>query len=190
MNNPLIPDILALLSQQTDGITEYQIIKSLDKHVGFENMDDDYQLAIFQKHFMVMNALYQLQQQLLQEEKIFLEISPLKIQLITTSTLSGNKKLIATREEKLSEYYLDWSNLKDTRKEDVEKLLENFWKIYINADQRLSALAVLKLEEGVCADTIGLRYRELAAIHHPDKGGNASDFIRIRQAYETLKAIK
>ncbi|MDH5612569.1 MAG: DnaJ domain-containing protein [Gammaproteobacteria bacterium] len=190
MKNPLIADILSLLNQHPEGITEFQIIKSLDEHIGFENIADDYQLAIFQKHFLVMNALYQLQQQLIEEERIVLDISPLKIHFITGGVQSNNQQLTETTNEKLSEYYLDWSNLKDTNKEDVEKLLENFWKLYINNDNRLDALAILELEENACSDTISLRYRELAAIHHPDKGGDTSSFIRIRQAYETLISNK
>lgn len=186
MKNPLIPDILSLLNQHPEGITEYLIIKSLDEHIGFENIANDYQLAIFQKHFLVMNALYQLQQQLMEEEQIFLDISPLKIQLISGDAQSDNRQLTETTNEKLSEYYLDWSNLQDTKKEDVEKLLEKFWKLYINADNRKAALATLELEEGADHEAISSRYRKLAATHHPDRGGDASRFIKIRQAYETL----
>ena len=190
VKNPLIPDILSLLYQHPEGITEYLIIKSLEEHIGFEDIAADYQLAIFQKHFMVMNALHQLQKQLMEEEHLFLDISPLKIQLITIGTLSNNDQLTESGSEKLSEYYLDWSNLEDTNKEDVEKLLENFWKLYINADKRLAALVILELTEDACSETISLRYRELAAIHHPDKGGDSSNFIRIRQAYEILNPVK
>jgi DnaJ-domain-containing protein 1 len=186
VKNPLIPDILSLLNQHPEGITEYLIIKSLDEHIGFENIADDYQLAIFQKHFLVMNALYQLQQQLMREEQVFLDIAPLKIQLITGDAQSNNRQLTETSNEKLSEYYLDWSNLKDTNKEDVEKLLESFWNLYINNDNRLDALATLELEENADSEMIISRYRKLAAIHHPDRGGDSSSFIRIRQAYETL----
>ena len=190
VKNPLIPDILALLHQHPEGITEYLIIKSLEEHIGFEGIAGDYQLAIFQKHFMVMNALHQLQKQLMEEEHLFLDISPLKIQLISIGTLSNNDQLTESGSEKLSEYYLNWSNLEDTNKEDVEKLLENFWKLYINADKRLAALVILELTEDACSETINLRYRELAALHHPDKGGNSSEFIRIRQAYEILNTVK
>jgi len=186
--NPLIADILSLLQKHSEGISEYLIIQSLDKHTGFREISDDYQLAIFQKHFMVMNALHQLQKNLMQDEQLFLDISPLKIQLITSDDPSNNKQLIESDNARLSEYYLDWSNFKNTDKQAVEKLLESFWKLYSNADNRLAALAVLELKEDACGETINQRYRELAAIHHPDKGGDQSTFIRIRQAYETLKS--
>lgn len=187
LKNPLIPDILSLLHQHTEGITEYLIIKSLDEHIGFEDIAADYQLAIFQKHFMVMNALHQLQKELMEEEQIFLDISPLKIQLITANSQSNNRELTESVDTKLSEYYLDWANFKNTNKQDVEKLLESFWKLYINADKRMAALLILELEENACGETINRRYRKLAALHHPDRGGDSVSFVRIRQAYETLK---
>ena len=186
LKNPLIPDILSLLHQHSEGINEYLIIKSLEEHIGFENIGDDYQLAIFQKHFMVMNALYQLQKQLMKEEQLFLDISPLKIQLITRSNQSNYKELTESDDAKLNEYYLDWSNFENTDREDVKNLLENFWKLYTNADNRLAALAILELKEDACSETINQRYRKLAAIYHPDKGGDQATFIRIRQAYEVL----
>ncbi|MDH5388622.1 MAG: DnaJ domain-containing protein [Gammaproteobacteria bacterium] len=187
LKNPLIPDILSLLQQHTEGITEYLIIKSLEEHTGFEDIDDDYQLAIFQKHFLVMNALHQLQKKLMAEEQVFLDISPLKIQLITAKIQSNNKELTESVNVKLSEYYLDWANFKNTDKQDVEKLLSSFWKLYISADRELEALAILGLEGKPRSEAINQRYRELAALHHPDKGGDSATFIRIRQAYETLK---
>lgn len=184
--NPFIPKILSLLEQHPEGITEYLIIKSLEEHIGFDDIAEDDQLALFQKHFMVMNALYQLQKNLMADEKLFLDISPLKIQLILNNDSSDNKHLAASNNAKLSEYYLDWSHFENTDKPAVEKLLDNFWELYNNADQRLEALLVLELEENACSKTINQRYRKLAAIHHPDKGGDQATFIRIRQAYEIL----
>lgn len=186
VKNPLIPDILSLLQQHPEGITEYLIIKSLEKHIGFKDIDDDEQLAIFQKHFMVMNALHQLKQRLWDDDQLRLDISPLHIQLISSTQYSGTQ-ISEHTDEKLNNYYLDWSNLENTSANDVEKLLNKFWGLYISADKRAEALAVLNLEEDAGSKTISNRYRELAAIHHPDKGGDQATFISIRQAYETLK---
>ena len=35
-------------------------------------------------------------------------------------------------------------------------------------------------------EVIQQKYKELALIHHPDKGGKKEDFIRIKQAYDDL----
>jgi len=186
VHNPLIPDILSLLQQHPGGISEYLIIQSFDEHIAFDDVADDYQLAIFQKHFMVMNALYQLQANLWQEEQIMLDISPLKIQLIFKVSVSTDAQLAEVGNEKLSEYYLDWSNFENTDKKAVEELLESFWKLYTNNESRSAALEVLKLDESASDEAITHCYRKLAAKHHPDKGGDPAIFIRIRQAYEIL----
>lgn len=187
MQNPLIPDILSLLHQHPEGISEYLIIQSLEAHIAFDEIANDYQLAIFQKHFMVMNALYQLQRNLWQDEQLLLEIAPLKIQLIFNITSSDNSQLTEVVNEKLSEYYLDWSNLENTDKKAVADLLESFWKLYLNTESRAAAFGVLELEENASGEKINQRYRQLASQHHPDKGGDPAIFIRIRQAFETLK---
>ncbi|MCK4704833.1 MAG: DnaJ domain-containing protein [Gammaproteobacteria bacterium] len=186
MQNPLIPDILSLLHQHPEGISEYLIIQSLETQLAFDEIADDYQLAIFQKHFMVMNALYRLQKNLWLEEQLLLEIAPLKIQLIFNITRSDNSQLSEVVNGKLSEYYLDWSQLENTDKEAVEALLESFWKLYLNAENRTAAFEILELEENASDEKINRRYRQLARQHHPDKGGEPALFIRIRQAYETL----
>ena len=69
------------------------------------------------------------------------------------------------------------------------ELLESFWRRFINADDRTAALQTLELEAGASDVEVTRRYRELAAQHHPDKGGEKETFIRIRQAYEILRVI-
>ena len=51
---------------------------------------------------------------------------------------------------------------------------------------RDEALKILGLDGGSDAVQIKAAYRKLALRHHPDKGGNAESFIRIKQAYEIL----
>jgi hypothetical protein len=47
-------------------------------------------------------------------------------------------------------------------------------------------LAVLGLEAGASQEAIKKAYRRLAAQHHPDKGGDADEFVKISNAYEFL----
>jgi curved DNA-binding protein CbpA len=44
----------------------------------------------------------------------------------------------------------------------------------------------LELPRNCTFEEIKQKYRTLAQIHHPDKGGNKDKFIRIKSAYETL----
>ena len=48
---------------------------------------------------------------------------------------------------------------------------------------------VLGLKRSASDEDIKTKYRELILVHHPDKGGDHHEFIRIQQAYETLKMI-
>ena len=46
---------------------------------------------------------------------------------------------------------------------------------------------VLGLKRSASDEDIKTKYRELILIHHPDKGGDHEEFIRIQQAYDFLK---
>lgn len=186
MQNPLIQTILSLLHRNPAGISEHLILKSLADHAGFSEIGDAGQLALFQKHFMVMNALYQLQQQLWDEAQLILEISPLRVQLYPSSTREKTEHLAPAENPALGAYYLDWENFQNTTETNVLELLDSFWRRFIQADERVAALRELGLEAEATPVEITRRYRELVTRHHPDKGGEQAIFIRIRQAYELL----
>lgn len=46
------------------------------------------------------------------------------------------------------------------------------------------AWQLLGLPETATPEQVKARWRELAAIHHPDRGGNAVDFTTYRRAYQ------
>ena len=50
----------------------------------------------------------------------------------------------------------------------------------------MSPHAILGVRADADVDEIRARYRELAKVCHPDAGGDAADFIRLQQAYQTL----
>jgi len=185
--NPLIPQILELLRQQPLGISEYEILQRLGGHAGFGEIGHKGQLPLFQKHFLIMNGLYQLQQSLWEEEQLVLEISPLKIVLISSETAGNGTHPAISDSVKLSLYYLDWTNLDETTESDVIELHQHFWEQFGSHQRRGDALATLGLDEDASAGSIISCYRKLAAEHHPDRGGCSERFIEIRRAYELLK---
>ena len=132
-----------------------------------------------------MNGLYQLQQQLWQQEEAFLSINPLRIRLGSRSK-ADKQQLSAENGAQLRDYYLDWRNYEGTTDHDVRELLAAFWQRLDNQQGRNGALQALNLGDSASADQITQRYRELATRHHPDKGGDPDRFIQIRQAYELL----
>ena len=46
---------------------------------------------------------------------------------------------------------------------------------------------VLGLKRSASDEDIKQKYRELILVHHPDKGGDHHEFIRIQEAYDFLK---
>lgn len=48
----------------------------------------------------------------------------------------------------------------------------------------MSPFEILGLPEGATEAEIKRAYRRLAALHHPDRGGDAEAFTRVRRAYE------
>ncbi|MDD9809705.1 MAG: J domain-containing protein [Thaumarchaeota archaeon] len=48
------------------------------------------------------------------------------------------------------------------------------------------AYSTLGLAYGAPLEQAIRRFRELALVHHPDRGGSNSEFVRIRRAYETI----
>lgn len=187
MHNPLIPEILSLLRHHSEGMSEYELMQHCSEHGLFEHLVEESQLALFQKHFMIMNALYELQFQLWQDEKLYLEVSPLKVQLVTLSDNSEETAMVIAETEKLSEYYRDWNNFEETDEQGVTDLLSSFWQRFASVEKREEAFKILELDAGAKKQQIIDSYRRLAAMHHPDKGGDQERFIRVRQAYETLK---
>ncbi len=188
MNNPLIPELLEILHLHPDGVSEYTVIQVLEEHPRFSMLEEKSSLSLFQKHFIVMNGLYHLQQRLWQEEQVFLEISPLKIVLSKVNEGQSRGDALLADGANLSGYYRDWSNIEEMDEADVEALLDSFWSRYVTEDLRGPALVTLDLEVGADRKAVTQRYRQLAAANHPDRGGDAERFIEIRQAYEVLIA--
>jgi hypothetical protein len=188
--NPLLPMVLQLLRSATAGISEYELLKQLEQAgVVFSKLTDEPDLVLFHKHFLLMNALYRLQQTLWHEEQIWLTISPLHIALEPSSELASSSALSAASNTALRDYYLDWQQLNDTDSAGVAALLNGFWQRFHALDSRVAALSALQLEADADWLQIKNQYRRLAASTHPDRGGDSERFLQVREAYETLRIV-
>ncbi|MCW8882934.1 MAG: DnaJ domain-containing protein [Sedimenticola sp.] len=188
-DNPLIVPILALLHDEPEGLSEHEIIKRLlESGDHFSATVESGELALFQKHFLVMNALYQIQDSML-EWGMRLQIDPLLIRFIPSAVSESPGGMDISTNEPLRHYYLDWKNLHETSESDVTALLGSFWDRYYAIDKQAEALSRLGLDgsDELNWSAIQSSYRQLITRHHPDKGGEQARFIEIREAYELLK---
>ncbi|HEY9051566.1 MAG TPA: DNA-J related domain-containing protein [Gammaproteobacteria bacterium] len=186
-HNPLVIPVLHILREHQGAISEYDLMCMLEqKGVQFPIEATSKDLELFRKHFFLKNALYQLQSELLQEA-IYLRIGLLDISLESTSTESTSTEISEQGEARVRDFYLDWANYDNTGDEDVKKLLNSFWERYFALDQYGDALNVLGLSTECGWPDIQSEYRRLVTRHHPDKGGDKTRFIEIREAYETLR---
>lgn len=184
--NPFKASVLELIQSAPTGLSEYDLIQRLQEYdAAFVFDGESPNLALFRKHFLVMNALYQLQAELF-AQGMFLSISPLDIRLEPVERSGMAALPTDNAAAPLREYYLDWENLSQTSGADVETMLNRFMERYLAIDERLDALQTLELSADAPWETIKQAYRRLAAQHHPDKGGDPARFRAIRGAYEIL----
>lgn len=184
-NTQLLCVLHEILKDHPNGIREYDLLVILKKKELPVFCDSDFSdtLDLFRAHFMLFHLLYILRDYLRGEEKGTVEIHFLKIVLLPWQ--STDQKLPALRDT-LAEYYGDLTNMTETRKVDVETMIDQFWKDYIEYHLKPKSLAVLGLDEQATKTEIKKRYRYLAKRHHPDHGGDTAKFNRISDAAQNL----
>lgn len=181
----LMEAVDTLLTGAPTGLSEYELMQALDRHHPnlFPKPDLSDPLLLFQHHFVLMHLLYRLQQENHQAARR-LSISPLRIQWMAAT--DGQSQAVRPNPS-LAAYYLDFGNLTKEDGFSVEQLLQGFWRRLLGEEQAPDALATLGLDSNATFSDVKSRYRQLANAHHPDKGGDATEFGRIQQAYDTLK---
>lgn len=190
MKNPLVGPILVILKNHPNGMSEFDILKALKERLPeFSQLAEDNNLLLFRQHFLIMNALYQLQSSLWQEDNLTLHISAMRIHLVSATQIhrSDSTTLSDSVDAKLAAYYLDWEEYEKTGIDEVSHLLNSFYKGISLSGDRESALKTLQIQSTNPTKTvIKQQYRKLAQQHHPDRGGDQDLFIDLRQAYEYL----
>lgn len=186
----LLEEIRSYIKIHPLGFKEFDLIQHL---IGCSSListiDGDGHLELYKKHFLTMHGLYQLQEKYWQDQGRYLNITSVWIQLEQPSEKNArsNQLIDDASNQKLKEYYLEWDNYYQATEETVEELLTSFWLRFHKLDHRETALAALELNSDATPNEIKKRYKQLAALHHPDKGGDMELFIQIRTAYESLK---
>jgi len=203
-DNPVCLAALNILKNSDDSVSLYNLIQSIEKNNLYpvdEFDNTSHELKLFRKNFIVMNALYQIQQDI-KGSGFSLYISPLKILFYSDKdSLTGLPSVDLDEAERvdasMSEYYLDWTNYKSADDSTVEQLLNSFWceyrklsEIDFDQDKRSHAFQILGVESSASWKDIQRAYRQKIATCHPDKGGSSYQFIEIREAFLLLKLSK
>lgn len=185
--NPLLAPILAQLLADAPVYKLHELMQRLANQGCLPDWETTAEIQLFRTNFLLMNGLYQLQKQLL-ECGTWLHVAPLALHLVPISV--GNSWL--QQADPLRDYYLDWRNCFVTTQQDVEALLHDFWRRYsaqpaLSAQTRRQALATLGLTDSATYPMIRQRWKQLALQHHPDRQGDALQFMAIRLAWEQLR---
>lgn len=173
-------------------LSEFQLLKALQEapyHLLPKSAFDDNTL-LFQVHFTLYNALYRMQHQGIKTKSFYLDILPTKIEKLPFSEKNSLGQELAT-EDKLKRYYLDWNNFSETTADDIDAMLENFWKRLAGkySEQELEPyLAKMDFNTLPTKSVLKARYLQLSNQWHPDKGGDAKAFSELNDAYQILKA--
>ncbi len=188
-----------------DSITEFELLQSLQQ-LGL--VADDYadsNLSLFQTHFLLHNALYQLHRRWLRDGQRLLAITSVRISilpcdkgsLIAASDVDESSTQLVRAEASgadidagLRGYYLNWGNLVGETEASVTQLLEGFWRRYWAQDKRAGALQLLQLPASASMAEIKRQYRRLAMLWHPDRGGDDGRFQQLNEAMQILAACE
>ncbi len=193
VDNPLIWPILEILQKEAKRWMVHHLLAELQKEKIIETLDDDPNLDLFKRNFLIMNALYQLQMMLLPKQ--WLQVESMDIRLMwATSSVGASCEVNA--EDPLRQYYMNWSNY-DANSEEVDELLSSFWRRYqqrigasseITLDRR-QALSVLGLDENASDRDIRRSWRKMALKWHPDRPeGDAAVFRQMCEAWQSLRS--
>lgn len=176
--------IEGFLEEHPDGVSEHDFLRTLDEQGFFKTLDAaaSSTLLLFQKHFLLFHVLYSINQQRVADKRGGLQITPMLIKQL--DYLEADTQI--GEFDSLCDYYLELENLASATGDEVDDLLNGFWVKYLRNDKRGAALEALGLNDPVTDAQIVQRYRKLANVHHPDKGGDKDKIQAINEAYVVL----
>jgi hypothetical protein len=215
--NHLLEPLQCLLEAATGALSEYEVIQLLQAQGWLDAVTSGDDLSLYSTHFLVYNALYQLQERYQLPDQAAshqrLLISALAIEVVnvqvsltvgkSTETSAEKGSVVEARGElsdklsynqgemlELRQYYLDWNNLEQASQQSVRELLDGFWQRFVDEDDYLQALRVLEVDVQMPFADIKQRYRQLAMTHHPDRGGDQASFQSIHRAFSLIQRRK
>lgn len=181
----LIAHLAGLLRSYPTGLDEYRLMRRLaaqgDAHFAPARLRSP--AGLFEAHFLLFHGLYRLRDRLRAQRCADLRIECLDIRLLPHVPAAPG---IPAPADPLRAYYLDLDRLRRTTPEVAAGLLGSGRTRLRCRRGAQDALRVLGLEAGASATEIKRRYRRLAMVHHPDRGGDPRRLREINVAMGVL----
>ncbi len=190
MENPLLWPILEVLKQQPDNWKVHTLSSHLGELGFMPILDPSPEKDLFKRNFLIMNALYQLQETLYPDN--WLQVEAMSIVLLPATHSSIHQIDV---NDPLRDYYLQWKNY-EAEEGEVKRLLNEFWSRYrqfvgsTNGKEmdRAHALNLFELPEDASPRLIRKTWRKLALTWHPDReNGNSEKFRVLCEAWNVLR---
>ncbi|EMH3443281.1 MULTISPECIES: DNA-J related domain-containing protein [Vibrio] len=190
MENPLLWPILDILRKQPSNWKVHTLAHELSQKGYIQQLDESPDKDLFKRNFLLMNALYQLQETLYPDG--WLQVEAMNIVLMSATEASRHS---VDTNDPLREYYLDWKNY-EADEGEVRRLLNDFWSRYqryiggnVSDDlDRSKALHLFELDADATRTEIRRQWRKLALRWHPDReNGNADRFRVLCNAWNVLR---
>jgi len=190
VQNPLIWPLLTII-KSSDHSWQVHLLATELKHQGLlPDLDNDPNKALFKRNFLLMNALYQLQEILLPEQ--WLQVQSMNIQLF--SQLPTDVNSMMQQDDGLRSYYLDWQHF-ETSADKIEDMLTGFWGRYrdsfgVTTSQldKAKSLKVFGLDSNASKQDIRRQWRKLALKLHPDRA--TGDQVKFHEACEAWQVLR
>lgn len=203
-------ELQAYLSGLSGTTGEYEILKKFTP----ANKESGEPYSMYERHFSVYHALYLLKNEA-GSNGLYLHIDPLRIKLLTIpgngfcghyypekgafcmNATAGLYCEVHSRDvdpgipsfDPMSQFYLDPENIAFGDSELLNDIMQGFRLYFIHKREIDKALVIFNLLKPG-KKSISRRYRELAAVNHPDRcGGNEEKMKEINRAYTLLKSV-
>ncbi|UXA00182.1 DNA-J related domain-containing protein [Vibrio splendidus] len=191
MENPLLWPIMEVLKQKPSGWKVHTLAAHLNGLGFVPVLDAVPEKELFKKNFLIMNALYQLQEIL--HPDAWLQVQAMDIELMN-GRYHGSSHSI-DHQDPLRDYYINWVNY-EADEGEVKRLLNEFWTRYrkfVGGDEldmdRSRALNLFELPLDATHHDIRKRWRQLALRWHPDRDeGNTAKFQTLCEAWHVLRS--
>jgi hypothetical protein len=186
--NPLIWSVLNILRHNPSGWKIHTLASILSEKGMIPVLDTCSEKDLFKRNFLLMNALYQLQEMLFPKQ--WLNVESMEIELMRLHPVNHSISV----DDPMREYYMDWGHY-EADETEIKRLLNQFWTRYrqhvgvqeVTMSRKL-ALEVLELNEWATERDIRKSWRKLALKWHPDReGGDERAFRRACEAWSVLK---